>query len=145
MSPTIEKRSDNNHLKKILGNELYGIKQQHKLSVKTIKYIQKMFNYMLSQNNTTGIVNGLTALSKHMFDEHANCDVSWCRHIDEQSRKFKSLPYGKPLTSQPLKLKLTEIFDKNKKQADKLACLNQHRLTKILIKLWQAKLAKITT
>ena len=40
VSPSIEKRSDTNHMKKIIGNSLYTLQKKHKqLSIKVIKHI----------------------------------------------------------------------------------------------------------
>ena len=44
----LEKGSDMNHLKKILGNKLYELRRKHKaLSPKVIKYLQNMYAYAL--------------------------------------------------------------------------------------------------
>ncbi|XP_070548141.1 uncharacterized protein [Ptychodera flava] len=46
VDPSILKKSDNNHLKKILANDLYAAQKKHRqLSVKVIKYLQKCFAY----------------------------------------------------------------------------------------------------
>jgi len=81
---SIEKFSDKNHLKKIVGNHLYNMK----LSTKVVKYIQKLFNYMIAQNhaNIQGIQNGLDAMSKHPFDDHTSCNEKWCRHIQDPQK-----------------------------------------------------------
>ncbi|CAG2201766.1 unnamed protein product [Mytilus edulis] len=50
ISNSIEKISDRNHLKKILGNSLYSLKKNHPvLTVKIIKYLQSCFNYIIAQ------------------------------------------------------------------------------------------------
>ncbi|XP_069116956.1 uncharacterized protein [Argopecten irradians] len=123
ISPDIEKRSDSNHLRKILGNELYTIKQTNQISAKTIKYLQKNFNYMCQQNkqNPEGIQQGLDALSMQPFNDHSKCDEAWCKHVKTPSIKYNSLPYGKPLTDKKFQNSLQNIFEKYKKQADKLA------------------------
>lgn len=124
VSKDIKKKSDSNHIKKILGNQLFSLKQKHKVSVKTIKYLQKLFTYMCKQNsgNPTAIVKDLEALYRHPFDDHSMCSSSWCRHR-EKSCKFSSLPFGKPLNDPNLQQSLKDIFSKYKAQADKLASL----------------------
>ena len=109
--PDIEKRSDSNHLKKILGNELYSIKSSHQMSVQTIKYVQKLFNYVCKQNegNPEGIEKGLDAMSKHPFDDHSSCNKQWCKHMEDPSAKFGSLPYNKPLKDASLQRKLEAL------------------------------------
>lgn len=77
LDPNIQKQSDKNHVKKNIANSLYNLQKTHKsLSTKIIKYIQKCFNYMASQNqgSPSGIEKGLTALSFHSFDNHKECD-----------------------------------------------------------------------
>lgn len=77
LDPNIQKQSDKNHVKKNIANSLYNLQKTHKsLSTKIIKYIQKCFNFMVSQNqgSPSGIEKGLTALSFHSFDNHKECD-----------------------------------------------------------------------
>ncbi|XP_070555170.1 uncharacterized protein [Ptychodera flava] len=121
----IEKKSDFNHLKKILGNKLYALQAKHRtLTVKVIKYLQKCFSYMLKQNqgNANGIRMGLKALSFHPFGEHQYCDGSWCGYLHKGANyKFKSLPYGRPLNDPVLKEELNSVFEGFQCAADKLA------------------------
>ena len=127
----IEKKSDNNHVKNILGNELYGIRKEYQLSVKTIKYLQKNFNYMCRQNggNVQGIRKGLDAISRHPFNDHSFCDSSWCKHIENHKGRFNRLPYGKPLPNTGgLQAKLKDILAKLKDQAEKLANLESTQI-----------------
>lgn len=123
VSVKIKKRSDSNHLKKIITNNLKKLQVQHKISDKTIKYIIKNFNYMChaNQGNEDGIVKGLKALSAHPFGDHGQCDTSWCRFIENPQEKYSALPYGKPLKDGNLREKLKEIFAKYEQHPDKLA------------------------
>lgn len=92
LDPNIQKQSDKNHVKKNIANSLYNLQKTHKsLSTKIIKYIQKCFNYMVSQNqgSPSGIEKGLTALSFHSFDNHKECDKLWCHH--KRDIQLKSL------------------------------------------------------
>lgn len=98
--PNIQKMSDKNHIKKNISNSLYNLQKVHKnLSSKVIKYIQKCFNYMISQNqgNPDGIEKGLSALSLHPFGNHIECSEVWCHHKrNPTTSKYSSLHYGKP-------------------------------------------------
>ncbi|XP_067664302.1 uncharacterized protein [Haliotis asinina] len=110
----IVKQSDKNHVRKGLGNKFYQLQKKHKtLSTKVIKYLQKCFNYMISQNrgNQDGISRGLTALSCHPFGDHSKCDDTWCRFLKSSSSNYKSLPYGKALSDLSLKADLKAMFD----------------------------------
>ncbi|XP_069119349.1 uncharacterized protein [Argopecten irradians] len=126
VNSAITKLSDSNHIKKIISNNLYSAQKKHKqLSVKTIKYILRCFNYMCQQNkeNISGLQQGLNALSKHPFGDHSECS-SWCRHKDNTTLRYNSLPYGKPLSDPALQKTLHEIFLKFQGQAtQKLARL----------------------
>lgn len=126
LDPNIQKQSDKNHVKKNIANSLYNLQKTHKsLSTKIIRYIQKCFNYMVSQNqgSPSGIEKGLTALSFHPFDNHKECDQLWCHHKRDPTKKFTSLPYGRPLENKALQQDLEGIFNKLKKHSQKLANL----------------------
>lgn len=126
LDANIQKQSDKNHVKKNIANSLYNLQKTHKsLSTKIIRYIQKCFNYMVSQNqgSPSGIEKGLTALSFHPFDNHKECDKLWCHHKRDPTRKFTSLPYGRPLENKALQQDLEGIFNKLKKHSQKLANL----------------------
>lgn len=72
----IEKISDKNHIRKLLGNSLYALKKQHPmLTVKVIKYLQRCFDYIIAQGkrNPSQISSDLDALSKHPFGDHRCC------------------------------------------------------------------------
>ena len=77
----LEKGSDINHMKKILGNKLYDLKKKHKiLTPKVIKYLQKMYTYALKQNqgNPTSISAAVSCIVPHCFGNHDLCESSWC-------------------------------------------------------------------
>lgn len=123
----IQKMSDKNHIKKNISNSLYNLQKVHKnLSSKVIKYIQKCFNYMISQNqgNPDGIEKSLSALSLHPFGNHIECSEVWCHHKrNPTTSKYSSLPYGKPLKGEVLQQDLENTFHKLKKHSSKLANL----------------------
>ena len=123
----IEKRTNKNHLRKTLGNELYSLQNKHKgfLSSRTITYLQKCFSYMCEQNrgSPTGIVNGLNAIVPHAFGDHDYCQ-DWCGFLkDPGNYKHKTLPHGKDLSGEELRKDLSNVFSKYLPIAEKLADL----------------------
>lgn len=125
VDPDIEKKSDSNHMNKIFGNALYALRPSFTISVKTISYIQKNFKYACKQSDSVeSLRKSLDAVVKHPFGDHSSCSNTWCKHLDEPSTSFKSLPRGKALTDPLLQTKLEEIIAKYKSKADKLICLS---------------------
>lgn len=145
VSPHIQKRSDKNHLKKIIGNSLYSLRKKHKqLSVKVIKYFQKCFSYMVSDNqgNPDGILTGLKAMYNHPFGEHTYCSQSWCRFLSDSNAKYRSLPYGKPLSDVSLQTDVQDLFGKFEEQPEKLAHLSSTQANESLNKTVASKAPK---
>ena len=123
---SIAKKSDRNHLKKIVGNSLYKLQKKHKnLTARVIRYLQKCFSYMLSQNqgNPAGITKGLMAMFQHTFGDHSHCDSTWCRFLKTPDMKYCSLPHGRPLSGEELQNNVKSIFIRFQDQAEKLANL----------------------
>lgn len=126
VNPNLEKVSDVNHVKKNLGNHLYALRDAgHKeMSVKTIKHVQTCFNYAVMQNKGSPgeMQAALQAVVPHLYDDHSQCvNQSWCHHKDDPTRKYKSLPRGKPLTDKKCKEKLMELFAGYARNANRLA------------------------
>ena len=118
IDPIIKKLSDKNHIRKNVANSRYSLQKVHSsLPAKVIKYFQKSFNYMISQNqeNPSGIEKSLTALSLHPFGNHTECSDVWCQHLSNSAKKYNSLPYGRPLESKALQEDIAAIFNKLKK------------------------------
>ncbi len=111
----IEKVSDKGHLVKNLGKQLQSIKSSHpELTHSVIKYLQKNFKYMVSQNqgNVEGIIKGKKAVVDHAFGIHTNCDSSWCGYLQNPSKfKHKGIPGGADLKSTDLKKAVETIYD----------------------------------
>jgi DNA polymerase III epsilon subunit-like protein len=120
---TVKKLSDTNHAKKNLGNMLYDLQRSHKvLSTKVIKYFQKCFGYVLTQNkgDSKAVVAGLHNIVSHAFDKHKSCG-DWCGYnADPAGYKHKTLPYGKGLHGEKLFEDLSRIFNKYAEHADSL-------------------------
>jgi len=68
-SHKIEKKSDKNHVRKNISNQLNQLKTSHKgLSSKVTSYIMKPFNYCIAsnRNDPLGISKGLDAVVNHV-------------------------------------------------------------------------------
>ncbi|VDI75087.1 Hypothetical predicted protein [Mytilus galloprovincialis] len=118
--------SDRNHVKKNIANSLYSLGQKHKkLNQKIIKYFLNCLNYMLcqNQNDPDGVENGLEAVGRHPFGDHTFCDKTWCSHVEDPSKKYASLPFGKPLKDIPLQTALMDLMKGYKTQSSKLSNL----------------------
>ena len=126
ISPNIEKISDRNHIKKIFTSSLYSLQKTHKsLTSRVIRYLVKCFNYLLAQNqgNPQGIAEGLDALCSHPFGDHSSCSDTWCKHVNDPTHKFSSLPYGKPLQDKKLQISLESVCNHWKQNTAKLSRL----------------------
>ena len=74
------KQADKNHTSKGVTNALYKIKKSFKdLTGPTIKYLQRCFNFCISQNigNDTNVATAIRNISDHYFNSHENCG-EWC-------------------------------------------------------------------
>ena len=80
---------------------------------------------MLAQNkeNPSGIEQGLDALGKHPFGNHSSCDKTWCAHVDDPTKKYSSLPYGKPLQDEKLQEEVMSICSRLKQNSSNLSRL----------------------
>ncbi|XP_043289040.1 uncharacterized protein [Venturia canescens] len=103
---TIEKWSDINHAKKNLSNDLYAISLPKRL----IDYFTRAFTYALQQN-------------KDKVEETKVALLNIVNHAYENEILYvhNGLPNGEPLTDPNLRAKLTPIFEKYAKNANKLA------------------------
>lgn len=114
-------------MRKKFSSALFSLQKQHKsLSAKVIKYISKCFNYALSQNkgNPEGLDISLKAITNHAFGNHECCSgTSWCFFQTNPESRYKSLPFGKPLSCESLRLALEQLFESYRKQCRKLAFL----------------------
>ena len=121
---SIEKWSDISHVKRSLGNQLYGAKCRHKeLSDMVIKHVQRCFVYCLAQNRDkpASLADGLHNIPRHIFGEHDGCG-DWCGfRKNPETYVHKGLPRGKPLSSPMLRTDLTKIFGVYADNAQKLA------------------------
>ncbi|VDI77010.1 Hypothetical predicted protein, partial [Mytilus galloprovincialis] len=145
VNPGIKKKSDRNHVRKNLTSKLYSFQAKHKsLSKKVIAYLQKCINYMISQNqgNEEGISQGFDAISLHPFGDHTLCNPNWCSHVEEPLKKYKSLPYGRPLTDSALQKCLIDFFAELKTHSEKYATLGSTQANESLNKTIASKAPK---
>lgn len=125
IDPNIEKASDKNHVRKNLGNALYGLQKKHKsLTVRVITSLQKNFDYAVMQhrNNPEHLAAALQACYLHPFGDHTKCGT-WCGFLKDPAYRHPNLPYGKDLTDQNLKTDLEALFKTFIDSKEKLACL----------------------
>lgn len=115
----IKKWSDINHAKKNLTKKLILLKMPQKVQ----DYFTNCFSIAIKQNegNADGVRAALLSIVPHAFGEHAQCG-DWCKFAERGSDYVHEyLPHGKPLTDENLRIKLSEIFSKVAKEAEKLA------------------------
>ncbi|XP_052067793.1 uncharacterized protein LOC127707306 [Mytilus californianus] len=102
----IKKKDDQNHVKKGISTSLYDISKSYKELQKdeTKQYILRCFMYSIKGgDNEDDIKIWLQRIVPHIFGSHENCnDADW----------YKSLPNGKPLKSEGLKVELNNLVQK---------------------------------
>lgn len=123
----IEKISDKNHIRKLLGNSLYALKKQHPmLTVKVIKYLKRCFDYIAQgKENPSQISSDLDALSKHPFGDHHCCSSRWCRFIKSvtQIANTNRSLIENPLSTKNLQSYLEKVFTAYAGHSNKLSSL----------------------
>lgn len=145
VNDNIVKVSDKNHIRKLFGNSLYGLKKQHPmLTVKVIKYLQRCFDYIVAQGKgvPTQISADLEALSRHPFGDHQCCSSRWCRFIDNPSCLYKSFPSGKPLSNPNLQSSLKKILSTYAEHSSKLSSLGSTQANESFNRMVAAKAPK---
>ena len=104
--------SDIGHAKKALHGHLLRISSSHKALSKTLTdYLVKCFGYVLTQNkgNPEGIQKGCKVIPNHAFGDHSSCG-SWCQYKkNAESYRHQSLPHGKDLEGENLKVDLLQF------------------------------------
>lgn len=150
VDPSVDKRSDKNHVKKNLGKLILELSKKYPkiLTRLVILYFQKLFAYMVSQNkgNPENIKRGLKAIVNHAFGDHQHCDQEWCGFLKNPSDyKHKGLPWGKDLTDPALKEDLHKLFGAYEAVADKLADLRSTQANESLNMLIHRRAPKFLT
>lgn len=116
IDPNITKLTDKNHVMKNITSSLYTLKPKHKQMTRpVIDYVKKSISYACAQNhgNPEGIRHNMKAIVPHMYGDHTKCSsTTWCRAQSNSSYKHKSLPYGKDLSDQNLRMDLEKLFEK---------------------------------
>lgn len=141
----INKQSDKNHVKKNFANSLFALQKEHKsLTSTVIRYLQKCFNYAISQNkgNPDGLATALSCISKHPFGDHQVCDAAWCTFSKNEKSKHKNLPFGRPLTDLSLQQDIEKVVNSYKKHSAKLALLGSTQANESFNKMVATKAPK---
>lgn len=115
-------------------------------SGQVIEYFQRCFTYALKQNKNDpdGIKTSLRAIIPHSFGDHSCCCISWCGYLkDPTSYKHSTLPYGKDLEGQDLKLCLQQVMEIFVSNAEKLAPLGSSQANESLNNTIGSKAPKI--
>ncbi|CAG2218097.1 unnamed protein product [Mytilus edulis] len=83
----------------------------------------RAYDSLTGKGQPEKICKSLPALAKHPFGDHSDCHTDWCRFIEETGMKYRSLPYGKPLSDKSLQASLQQIFSSYAEHSNKLANL----------------------
>ena len=93
----IIKQADKNHTSKGVVNELYKLKRNYKeLTGTAIKYLQRCFNYSVSQNenNSIAMAKSIQNIPYHCFNQHQNCGA-WCNfHMNPDTYSHSTIGDG---------------------------------------------------
>lgn len=126
ISYDVKKLSDNNHIKKTIGNCLYNLQKSHKvLQSRVISYIQRCFVFALGQNKGDPIGTGkaIENIVPHVFGVHGGCDDTWCKFKQDATHEYTDLPHGKCLQGDDLREALSRLFSSLAANSEKL-CYN---------------------
>ena len=107
----IIKQADKNHTSKGVTSALYKIEKKFKeLTSDSIKYIQKCFNYCVSQNlnEPERMADAIRNIPSHAFNLHRNCG-SWCQ-FKENPDTYRHKTIGEGFKDPYLFESLEEIF-----------------------------------
>lgn len=125
VDPDIKKKVDSNHMKKGFTGSLVEISNTHKVlkNVKVRTHIERCFTYCVHQasEDPEKLANDLGKIVPHLYGDHSMCGT-WCRS-EQTGYKPKNLPYGKPLTSEPLRSALEKLFEKYADRATELVSM----------------------
>lgn len=118
----IVKQADKNHTSKGVVSALYKIQKSHKeLNSESIKYLQKCFNYCISQNkgDCDSMATAIKNIPSHAFNMHRNCG-SWCKY-EEDPENYRHKVIGTGLKDEKFFDALQEIFDRLGDKADEFS------------------------
>ena len=95
------------------------------------------------QGNPEGLDIFLKAVTNHAFGNHECCSgTSCCVFQTNPESRYKSLPFGKPLSCESLRLALEQLFEAYRKQCRKLAFLGSTQGNEALNKTVSSKAPK---
>lgn len=116
----IVKQADKNHTSKGVVSALYKLQKSHKeLKTPAIQYLQKCFNYCISQNvgDSDAVAKAIRNIPHHSFNNHENCG-SWCSY-SENPEQYKHRNIGDGFTDPMLFEALEKLFEDLAANADK--------------------------
>lgn len=137
---SLEKCSDRNHTVKNFNSTLYALQRnkiiQKSLSSTTLSHIKKCFTYALpsNKNNPIGLQRNLLAIPHHLFGDHQQCDISWCRFLQSPDTCAKKLFNS-----------LLKVFTKYSDIAEKLSSLESTQINENLNYLVSTKNPKTSS
>lgn len=129
-----------NHTVKNFNSTLYALQKtkiiQKSLSSTTISHIKKCFTYALpsNKNNPIGLQRNLLAIPHHLFGDHQQCDISWCRFLQSPDTCAKKLFNS-----------LLKVFTKYSDIAEKLSSLESTQINENLNYLVSTKNPKTSS
>ncbi|XP_076088184.1 uncharacterized protein LOC143058588 [Mytilus galloprovincialis] len=122
----LEKKDDQNHVKKGFSKKLYELSKKYKelKHPDVIPYLVRCFMYAIKENegSTDDLRKGLNRLVPHVSGDHSLCtDIEWCTYKDDPVNfKYKSLPGGKCLSNDALTSELRELVQQYNRRAESL-------------------------
>jgi len=120
---TIEKWSDLNHAAACFSKAVHRVTS---LGQQTIDHLEYMFSIAIRthKGDVDGVQKSLRAVVPHCFEDHSQCDISWCRYLqDPTTYTHRHLPRQEGLSGTPLREKLSTIFEVYAEKAEQLAPL----------------------
>ncbi|CAG2238880.1 unnamed protein product [Mytilus edulis] len=122
----LEKKDDQNHVKKGFSKKLYELSKKYKelKHPDVIPYLVRCFMYAIKENEgvTDELRVGLNRIVPHVSGDHSLCtNVEWCTYKDDPVNfKYKSLPGGKCLSNDALTSELKELVQQYNRRAESL-------------------------
>ena len=114
------KKSDKNHVRKNIVNDLYKLQQNHTsfLTQKVIEFLTLAQN----QDNEKGLKQTFSAIVHHAYGDHSLCQERWCRSFHESSA-YEHHHLDRDLDDQELKKDLEVLLTQYAESATKLTNL----------------------
>lgn len=145
VNQSVDKKSDKNHVRKNISNDLYKLQQRHKSSLtqKVIDYLILDVQYALSQNqgNEEDLRQTLKAIVPHAYGEHTHCNSNWCRYLQDPS-VYEHHHIDRDLQDLKLRKDLDDLFAQYVCNASKLSRLGSSQKNEALNQVISTKAPK---